>query len=69
MTVSPTEAARKEANAPRPSIAARHADDDAYVAAVRCKAAWQVDERLLLEEDAGRAIEAARQGKLAKLGP
>jgi Alpha/beta hydrolase domain len=65
----PTEAARKEANDPRPSIAARYADDDAYVAAVRRGAARQVAERLLLPEDADRAIEAAKQGKLAKLGP
>jgi len=66
---APTEAARKEANDPRPSIAARYADDDAYVAAVRREAARQVAERLLLPEDAERAVEAARQGKLAKLGP
>jgi hypothetical protein len=66
---APTEAARKETNDPRPSIAARYADDDAYVAAVKKEAARQVAERLLLPEDAERAIEAARQGKLAKLGP
>ncbi len=66
---APTEAARKEANDPRPSIAARYADDDAYVAAVRREATHQVAERLLLPEDAERSIEAARQGKLAKLGP
>jgi hypothetical protein len=66
---APTEAARKEANDPRPSLAARYADDEAYVAAVRREAARQVAERLLLPEDAERAIEAARQGKLAKLGP
>ena len=66
---APTEAARKEANDPRPSLAARYADDDAYLTAVRSEAARQVAERLLLQEDAERAIEAARQGKLAKLGP
>jgi Alpha/beta hydrolase domain len=66
---APTEAARKEANDPRPSIAARYTDDDAYVAAVRREAARQIAERLLLPEDADRAIEAAKQGKLAKLGP
>jgi hypothetical protein len=32
------------------------------------EAARQVAERLLLPEDAERAVEAARQGKLAKLG-
>jgi hypothetical protein len=35
---------------------------------VRREAARQVAERLLLPEDAERAIEAAKQGKLAKLG-
>ena len=66
---APTEAARKEANDPRPSIAERYADDDAYVAAVRREAARQVAERLLLPEDAERSIAAAKQGKLAKLAP
>lgn len=65
---APTEAARKEVHDPRPSIAERYADSDAYVAAVRREAARQVAERLLLPEDAERAIEAAKQGKLAKLG-
>jgi hypothetical protein len=62
-----TEAARKEAGDPRPSIAERYADDDAYVAAIRKEAERQVAERLLLPEDAERSIDAARQGKLAKL--
>lgn len=66
---APTEAARTETNDPRPSLAARYADDEAYVAAVKKEAARQVAERLLLPEDAERAIEAAQQGKLAKLGP
>ena len=66
---APTEAARKEVHDPRPSIAERYADNDAYVAAVRREAARQVAERLLLPEDAERAVEAAKQGKLAKLGP
>jgi hypothetical protein len=65
---APTEAARKEIHDPRPSIAERYADNDAYVAAVRREAARQVTERLLLPEDAERAVEAAKQGKLAKLG-
>jgi hypothetical protein len=65
---APTEAARKEANDPRPSIEARYANDEAYVDAVRKAATRQVAERLLLPEDADRAIEAAKQGKLAKLG-
>jgi hypothetical protein len=66
---APTEAARKEANDPRPSIEARYANDEAYVDAVKKETAREVTERLLLPEDAERAIEAARQGKLAKLGP
>jgi hypothetical protein len=65
---APTEAARKEVHDPRLSIAERYADNDAYVAAVRREAARQVAERLLLPEDAERAIERATQGKLAKLG-
>ena len=64
---APTEAARKEANDPRPSIEARYANDEAYVALVKQEAARQVAERLLLPEDAERAVEAAKQGKLAKL--
>ncbi len=66
---APTEAARKETNDPRPSIEARYANDAAYVEAVKKEVAREVAERLLLPEDADRAIEAAKQGKLAKLGP
>jgi Alpha/beta hydrolase domain len=66
---APTEAARKETNDPRPSIEARYANDEAYVDAVKKETAREVAERLLLPEDAERAIEAAKQGKLAKLGP
>ncbi len=65
---APTEAARKEVQDPRLSIAERYASDDAYVDAVRKEAARAVAERLLLPEDADRAIEAAKEGKLAKLG-
>ncbi|MCP3400750.1 alpha/beta hydrolase domain-containing protein [Bradyrhizobium sp. CCGB20] len=65
---APTEAARKEVHDPRPSIAERYADDGAYVAAVKREATRQVAERLLLPEDAERAVEAAKQGRLAKLG-
>jgi Alpha/beta hydrolase domain len=64
---APTEAARKEVDDPRPSLAERYADTDAYVATIRREAAHQVAERLLLPEDAERAIEAAKQGRLAKL--
>ena len=66
---APTEAARKEANDLRPSIEARYANDEAYVDAVKKEVAREVAERLLLPEDAERAVEAAKQGKLAKLGP
>lgn len=66
---APTEAARKEVHDIRLSIAERYADDGAYVAAVKREAARQVAERILLPEDAERAVEAAKQGKLAKLGP
>jgi hypothetical protein len=66
---APTEAARKEANDPRPSIEARYANDEAYVDAVKKETARAVAERLLLPEDAERAVEAAKQRKLAKLGP
>jgi hypothetical protein len=65
---APTKAARKEVHDPRLSIAERYADDEAYIAAVRRAATRLVAERLLLPEDADRAVEAARQGKLAKLG-
>ncbi|WP_349517096.1 alpha/beta hydrolase domain-containing protein [Bradyrhizobium lablabi] len=65
---APTEAARKDANEPRPSIEARYADDAVYVAAVKREAARAVAERLLLEEDAVRSVEAVKQGTLAKLG-
>jgi hypothetical protein len=51
-----------------PSIEARYANDEAYVAAVKREAARAVAERLLLEEDATRSVEAAKQGTLAKLG-
>ncbi len=64
---APNEAARKEVEDPRPSIAERYANDEAYVDAVRKEAARAVAERLLLQEDADRAIAAAKEGKLAKL--
>jgi len=63
-----TRAEREAARDPRPSIAERYADDAGYVAAVRAAAARMVAERLLLPEDAARAIEAASAGRLAQLG-
>jgi len=65
---APTEAARKDAHDPRRSIAERYPNQEAYVDAVRKEAARGVAERLLLPVDAERAVEAARNGTLAKLG-
>ena len=62
-----TRAAREAAGDPRLSVAERYADDAAYVAAVRSSAARMVAERLLLPQDAERAIEAAAQDKLSQL--
>ncbi len=62
-----TEPERSVAGDPRPSLAKRYRDNDAYIATVRNAAARQVAERLLLQEDAARAIDAAQVGKLAKL--
>ncbi|SFL01031.1 alpha/beta hydrolase domain-containing protein [Falsiroseomonas stagni] len=64
---APTREARIAANDPRLSIAERYADDAAYVAAVRAAADRAVAERLLLPEDAARAVERARAGTLAQL--
>src|SRR5205085_1550844 len=62
-----TAAQREAAHDPRPSLAERYADDAAYVEAVRAAAARMVAERLMLPEDAQRAVEDARQDRLAKL--
>jgi alpha/beta hydrolase family protein len=62
-----TKAEREAAGDPRLSIAERYADDAAYVEAVKKAAAEMVAERLLLPEDAIRAVELARQDKLSKL--
>jgi hypothetical protein len=62
-----TRAEREAAGDPRPSLAERYADSAAYVAAVRAAAARQVAERLLLPEDAERAVEAAAQDRLSQL--
>lgn len=64
-----TPAARLAAGDPRPSIAERYADDAAYVAAVRGAAERMVADRLLLPEDAARALERAAAGGLAQLAP
>jgi hypothetical protein len=62
-----TRAAREATGDTRLSVAERYADDAAYVAAVRSSAARMVAERLLLPQDAERAIEAAAQDKLSQL--
>ena len=62
-----TKAEREATGDPRLSIAERYADDAAYVAAVKAAAAEMVAERLLLSQDAERAVELATQDKLSKL--
>jgi hypothetical protein len=62
-----TRAEREVLGDPRPSVAERYADNAAYVAAVRAAAAQMVAERLLLPQDAERAIELATQDRLSQL--
>jgi hypothetical protein len=62
-----TRAERQAAGDPRLSIEERYASDAAYVEAVRVAAAHMVAERLLLPEDAQRAVDLATQGKLDQL--
>jgi hypothetical protein len=62
-----TRAARLAAGDPRPSIEELYPTPDAYVNAVRAAAARLVAERLLLLQDAERAIAAAGGGRLAQL--
>ena len=62
-----TRAERDAAGDPRPSLAERYADNAAYVAAVEKTALQMVAERLLLPQDAERAIELAKQDKLSRL--
>ena len=62
-----TRAEREASGDPRPSVAERYADNAAYVAAVRAAAARMVAERLLLPQDAERAIELATQDRLSQL--
>jgi hypothetical protein len=62
-----TRAEREASGDPRLSIAERYADDAAYVAAVQAAAAEMVAERLLLPQDAERAVELATQDRLSKL--
>ncbi len=60
-------AEREAAGDPRPSVAERYADQAAYVAAVRAAASEMVAQRLLLPQDAERAVELATQNKLSQL--
>jgi hypothetical protein len=53
---------------PRPSLDALYPTPERYVAAVKSAADDLVAERLLLPEDAAKALQAARDGGLAKLG-
>ena len=62
-----TRADRDAAHDPRPSITERYGDGAAYVAAVREAAERLVAERLLLPEDAQRALESAAQDRLSRL--
>ena len=67
LPLAATRAERVALGDPRPSLAERYVDESAYVAAVREAAQRMVSERLLLPEDADRAVESARQDRLAKL--
>lgn len=62
-----TRVEREAARDPRASIAERYADNAAYVAAVRAAAAQMVAERLLLAQDAERAVQLAVDDKLSQL--
>lgn len=61
LAFAPDKAAREASGDPRPSIAERYTDRAAYVAKVRAAAAALVEDRLLLQEDAERYVERARQ--------
>jgi len=62
-----TKAEREAKRDPRLSLAERYADNAAYVDAVRKAAARMVAERLMLPQDAERAVEAASQDRLSQL--
>ena len=62
-----TRAEREAAGDPRLSVTERYADSAAYVAAVRAAAAEMVAQRLLLPQDAERAVDLATQDKLSQL--
>ncbi len=60
-------AERDAAGDPRLSVAERYTDNAGYVATVKAVAQEMVAERLLLAQDADRAVEFATQDKLSKL--
>lgn len=65
--IAKTRAEREASGDPRPSLSERYTDNAAYIAAVRAAAARMVAERLLLPQDAERAIELATQERLSQL--
>ena len=62
-----TKADREATKDPRLSLEERYDGLPGYVAAVSNAAADMVAERLLLPEDAARAVNLAKQDKLSKL--
>jgi hypothetical protein len=62
-----TRAEREAMGDPRPSVAERYRDGAAYVDAVRKAATRMVSERLLLQQDADRAVDQAQQDLLSQL--
>ena len=60
-------AEREAAKDPRLSLEERYADNEAYIAAVRAAAGHMVAERLLLPQDAERAIGLAAEDRLSQL--
>lgn len=62
-----TKAEREAAKDPRLSVGERYVDGAAYVEAVRKEAARMVAERVLLQGDAERAVEAAMGDRLGQL--
>jgi hypothetical protein len=62
-----TRAERETTRDPRASLAERYPDDAAYTQAVSAAAAQMVAERLLLPQDAQRAVDLAAQDRLARL--
>ena len=56
-----TKAERQAKNDPRPSLEERYGDGSGFVKAVEAAARKLVQQRFLLQEDADRYIQAARQ--------